>query len=235
MEGYIGEVRMCAGSYVPRNWAACQGQLLSINNYQALYSLLGTVYGGDGKTTFGVPDLRGRLPVQPGQPVVPGSIPSVVRGHTGGNSQAMLAVPLPQHTHTATFAGTSGGGGGGGGGTNPNGTLDVEVTIAVANTNTSNATNPQDNIIAVPKFSGLGSINAFTAPANATADAYLGGVTAKLTGEVAPGGGGGGITGGTVTVAATGIPGAAINVPTVPPYLGINFIICVNGIYPSRN
>ena len=63
MEGYIAEIRMFAGNFAPRGWAFCQGQILSIAQNTALFSLLGTTYGGNGQTTFALPDLRGRVPV----------------------------------------------------------------------------------------------------------------------------------------------------------------------------
>ncbi len=66
VEGMIGEVRMFAGNFAPRGWAFCQGQLLAISSNQALFSILGTTYGGDGRTTFGLPDLRAKAPVHPG-------------------------------------------------------------------------------------------------------------------------------------------------------------------------
>lgn len=62
-EAMIGEVRLFAGNFAPRGWAFCEGQLLSISQNTALFSILGTIYGGDGRTTFGLPDLRGRVPV----------------------------------------------------------------------------------------------------------------------------------------------------------------------------
>ncbi|MDW3652287.1 MAG: tail fiber protein [Bacteroidia bacterium] len=66
MEGYIGEVKMFAGNFAPRGWALCQGQLLAISSNSALFSILGTTYGGDGRTTFALPDLRGRTAVGTG-------------------------------------------------------------------------------------------------------------------------------------------------------------------------
>ena len=66
-EAYVGEIRMFGGNYAPAGWQKCDGSLLSINTYQVLYSLLGTIYGGDGVTTFGIPDLQGRIPVGFGQ------------------------------------------------------------------------------------------------------------------------------------------------------------------------
>jgi microcystin-dependent protein len=65
-EPFIGEVRMFAGSFAPRGWALCDGRLLSISQHSALFSVLGTAYGGDGMTTFALPDLRGRVPLHPG-------------------------------------------------------------------------------------------------------------------------------------------------------------------------
>ena len=66
MEGTMAEVRMFVGNFAPRNWALCDGQLLSIAQYQALFSLLGTTYGGDGRTSFALPDLRGRAAMHAG-------------------------------------------------------------------------------------------------------------------------------------------------------------------------
>jgi microcystin-dependent protein len=67
VDGFIGEVRLTAASYAPAGWALCHGQLLPINSYQPLFSLLGTTYGGDGRTTFGLPDMRGRTAIGAGQ------------------------------------------------------------------------------------------------------------------------------------------------------------------------
>ncbi|MBT8262307.1 MAG: tail fiber protein [Bacteroidia bacterium] len=64
-EGFIGEIKLFAGNFAPRGWAFCDGQLLAISGNSALFSILGTTYGGDGRTTFGLPDLRGRVPVGP--------------------------------------------------------------------------------------------------------------------------------------------------------------------------
>lgn len=66
-EPIIGEIAMFGGNFAPRSWALCNGQLLTINQHQALFSILGTTYGGDGRTTFGLPDLRGRVPIHAGQ------------------------------------------------------------------------------------------------------------------------------------------------------------------------
>ena len=65
-EGCIGEIRLFGGNFAPRNWALCEGQLLAISQHSALFSILGTIYGGDGRTTFALPDLRGRTAIGPG-------------------------------------------------------------------------------------------------------------------------------------------------------------------------
>jgi microcystin-dependent protein len=98
MDMYLGEIRMFAGNYAPEDWQLCNGQLLSINSYQALFALLGTTYGGDGVQTFGLPDLQGRVPIHLGQS--PGNS-NYVLGHKGGQEGVALGVEqLPAHTHT---------------------------------------------------------------------------------------------------------------------------------------
>lgn len=97
-EPYVGEIRMIAGNFAPRGWAYCDGQLLAISQNDALFGLLGTIYGGDGRTTFGLPDLRGRLPVHAGSG--PGLSPRRL-GSKGGAEDVTLTVnQLPSHTHT---------------------------------------------------------------------------------------------------------------------------------------
>ncbi len=96
-EPLIGEVIMFAGNFAPRGWAFCDGQLLSISSNQALFSILGTTYGGDGRTTFGLPDLRGRAPVHAG--AGPG-LSSRSLGQKGGEEEVTLNVnQLPSHNH----------------------------------------------------------------------------------------------------------------------------------------
>jgi microcystin-dependent protein len=108
-ECFIGEVRYFAGNFTPRNWAIAQGQLLPINQNQALFSIIGTFYGGDGRTTFALPDLRGRFAVGPGQG--PG-LSNFSVGQKGGAETATLNTNnLPPHSHNlqaSTNAGTSG-------------------------------------------------------------------------------------------------------------------------------
>ena len=94
MNPFIGQVLLFAGNFAPRGWALCQGQLLPINTNQALFSLLGTTYGGDGRTTFALPDLRGRAPLSPGTGA---GLPQYSQGEKGGNYQTTLTTSnLPQ-------------------------------------------------------------------------------------------------------------------------------------------
>ena len=96
-EPFVGEIRMFAGNFAPRGWAFCDGQLLAISQNDALFSLLGTIYGGDGRTTYGLPDLRGRIPIHAGNG--PG-LSSRRLGAKGGAEKVTLTVnQLPSHGH----------------------------------------------------------------------------------------------------------------------------------------
>lgn len=104
---YLGEVRWFAGNFAPRGWAKCDGQLLAISQYQALFSLLGTMHGGDGRTTFGLPDMRGRSMLHAG--TGPGLTPNRRVGDKSGTETTTLnSAHLPSHTHTLR-ANSSGG------------------------------------------------------------------------------------------------------------------------------
>lgn len=94
---FIGEVFLFAGNFAPRGWAFCDGQLLPIASYQALFSILGTTYGGDGRTTFALPDLRGRAPVGPRQGA---GLSNVQLGERSGSETVTLTPnQIPSHTH----------------------------------------------------------------------------------------------------------------------------------------
>lgn len=177
MDPVLAVITMFAGNFAPRGWAFCAGQLLSISQNQALFSLLGTTYGGNGTTTFGLPDLRGRTPVHHGQG--PG-LNNFSLGQVSGVEYITLTTQnLPTHTHPAT--------------------LGLGVSTAVAT--------KDEPMGAVP---AAGSVNAWQV--GATPDGQLGGVTAL----VQPTGG-----------------GQPFSIRQ--PYLCINFIIALQGIYPSRN
>jgi microcystin-dependent protein len=96
-EPYIGEIRMFAGNFAPRGWAFCDGQLLAVSTNDALFSLLGTIYGGDGRTTFGLPDLRGRLPIHFGSG--PGLTPRNIGVKAGDEQVTLTTNQLPAHSH----------------------------------------------------------------------------------------------------------------------------------------
>mgnify|MGYP002137409410 CR=1 FL=1 len=98
-EKFIGQIYMGGFNFAPRNSAFCNGQILSIAQNTALFSLLGTTYGGNGQTTFALPDLRGRIPMHSGQG--PGLSPRTLGEVTGVQTVTLTANQMPAHTHTA--------------------------------------------------------------------------------------------------------------------------------------
>src|SRR3954470_8202393 len=98
-EAFIGEIRLFAGNFAPRGWQLCNGQTLPISQYSAVFSLLGTNYGGDGVTTFKLPDFRGRAPISSGQGP---NLSSYQLGETGGTENVtILQTQMPAHVHAA--------------------------------------------------------------------------------------------------------------------------------------
>src|SRR6202012_182876 len=98
-EPFLGEIKIISWNFPPKGWAFCNGQLLPINQNQALFSILGTTYGGDGRTTFGLPNLQGRMPVHTGN--------GIVLGERGGETAHTLNISeLPAHTHTPVGSST---------------------------------------------------------------------------------------------------------------------------------
>lgn len=97
-EPFIGEIQIFPFAFAPRGWALCNGQLLPINQNQALFSLLGTTYGGDGKATFALPDLRGRVPVHFGNGVTLGQ-------SAGEETHTLTPAEMPTHTHAVMAGG----------------------------------------------------------------------------------------------------------------------------------
>jgi len=176
MEGTIAEIRLFAGNFNPRGWAFCNGQLMSIAQNTALFSLVGTTYGGNGQTTFGLPDLRSRVAVGTGQG--PG-LPNIQLGQMAGESAHTLTLAeLPAHTHTATMpAATS-----------------------------STSTTPASNLAVGP--------------------ATLGAATWKNFGTSIPN---------SAAPPTLAVAGSSSPHNNLQPYLGMNYIICLEGIYPSRN
>jgi microcystin-dependent protein len=169
---FIGEIFMFAGNFAPVGWAFCDGRLLAIAENTALFSLLGTTYGGDGETTFGLPDLRGRAPIQLG--ISPSSGAPYFQGQVGGNETVtLLTNQLPPHRHAAN---ANGGG---------------------------NVVSPANAVWSTDPF---GNTAAYTDPSNKT-----------MRGD------------------AIGTLSAAQTHDNLQPYLGINFIISLFGIFPTRN
>ena len=97
-EPFVGEIRMFAGSFAPRGWAFCDGQLLAVSQSDALFSLLGTIYGGDGRTTFGLPDMRGRIPIHAGSGA--GLSQRRLGARVGTEKETLTVNHLPAHSHT---------------------------------------------------------------------------------------------------------------------------------------
>ncbi len=96
---YVGEIRIFAGNFAPAGWMFCEGQLLPISEYETLFQLIGTTYGGDGQSTFALPDLRGRIPLHQG--TNPGTGTNYQLAETGGVEQVTLTMQqIPIHTHT---------------------------------------------------------------------------------------------------------------------------------------
>jgi microcystin-dependent protein len=163
---YLGELKLAAFNFAPKGWALCNGQVLSIAQNQALFSLLGTQYGGDGRTTFALPNLQGAVPLGVG--------PAYAQGQRGGEQLVQLTlVQMPVHTHTPLAANAAG--------TQPT---------------------PRNGVWA--QDSGG---NAMFAP---TADTTMSG-------------------------AAVGTQGSGAGHNNMQPYLVLNWIIALQGIYPSRN
>lgn len=182
MDPFLAQIVMFGGNFAPRGWAFCNGQLLAINQFQALFSLLGTTYGGDGRTSFGLPDLRGRAPLHTGGTTGTGPGLSTRRlGERGGSETNTLTTgQLPSHNHAATMraesaAGTTG---------NPTGNLLGVVTTGA---------------------------NIYAPPVPAT--------------EVS-------MSSDSIVVNNTG-GGQSVN--NMQPYTAVNYIIALQGLFPSRS
>src|ERR1700761_4920658 len=103
---YIGEIRMFAGSFAPAGWAFCNGQILPISENETLFNLIGTTYGGDGQSTFALPNMQGRVAVHQG---TGGGLSTYVVGETGGTESVTLTTQqIPQHNHMVTTQTTGG-------------------------------------------------------------------------------------------------------------------------------
>lgn len=97
MDPYVGEIKVFAGNFAPKGWALCDGTLLSVAQYQALFSIIGATFGGDGKTTFALPNFQGKAPVHQGNG--PGLTSRVLGEQGGAASVTLLGTEIPNHTH----------------------------------------------------------------------------------------------------------------------------------------
>lgn len=102
MNPFIAQIMLFAGNFAPRGWAFCHGQLLSISSNEALFSIIGTIYGGDGRTTFGLPDLRGRAAMHAGNG--PGLTTRRLGQRSGTETNTLNALQLPSHNHNVSGA-----------------------------------------------------------------------------------------------------------------------------------
>lgn len=174
-EPFIGEIRMVGFNYAPRGWALCNGQLLGIAQNSALFALLGTTYGGDGRATFGLPDLRGRVAIHQGDG--PATSPYVMGQAGGSETVTLLSTQMPAHSHGLT-----------------------------AFNGSPSTNNPTSAVISSAQTEVGETINSFAASPN----------TLMSPAAISPSGG---------------------SQPhnNIQPYLCVNFIIALEGIYPSRN
>lgn len=106
VQPFVGEIRIFAGTFAPRGWALCDGQLINVSENEALFSVLGSVYGGNGRTTFGLPDLRGRLPVHQG--AGPGLGPRQIGASGGAETETLTSSELARHNHAFHVSGNNG-------------------------------------------------------------------------------------------------------------------------------
>lgn len=184
MEGYIGQIMMFGGNFAPRNWAFCHGQLMSIAQNQATFSILGTAYGGDGRTTFGLPDLRGRVPL--GEGAGPG-LPTYSLGQRGGAYQTVLNQDnMAPHSHAPA--------------------LHVSSANASQNVATAGATVATPGTVSGRSFVPTAGFN------TATPD------IAMNSGSISS------------TPVGRGVP-----FNNMQPFQAMNYVICISGLYPSRN
>jgi microcystin-dependent protein len=176
MEVYIGEIRMFAGNFAPKGFALCNGQILAISQNTALFSILGTTYGGNGQTTFALPNLQGRVPMHAGNG--PGLSPRSL-GETGGEETVtLITTQIPMHTHQLN-----------------------------AGSGQGDANTPENNYNGVYIDQNTGSgYNTYSTTANVKMNAT-----------------------------AIGITGGSQPHDNMPPFQCINYIIALEGIYPSRN
>ena len=193
MDPMLAQIMMFGGNFAPRGWAFCDGQLLPISQYTALFSIIGTTYGGDGRTTFALPDLRGRAPIHAGPGL--GLTPRRIGDKFGTEDNYLNVLQLPSHNHSAS-----------------NVNLDLKVSSAAAS-------------IAVP------TNGASLAAGNETSGSRGATTPVQMYNDATPD-----ITlSGTSTPITIGNTGGNQPVNNIQPSLVINYIIALQGIFPSRS
>lgn len=201
----MGFIAALPYSFAPLDWLACEGQMVPLTQNQALFSLLGTTFGGNGQTTFGIPDLRGRTIVGTGQST---SGTLYTQGETGGVEQVTLNLTtLPTHTHVAAVGNVQ---------APVSGTITAVMNV---NNTTGGGVNAQGNYLANQTSQG-DQIYATTENGQLNASAIA--VTPSLTAN---------INGGAVTVQSTG---QGLPHENRMPFLAINYCIATQGLYPQR-
>src|SRR5690606_11967690 len=197
---FIGEIRMVGFNFAPRGWASCQGQIMSIQQNSALFALLGTTYGGNGQTTFGLPNFCGRSPV--GQGAGPGLTPITIGEISGSENVTMTINQMPMHTHVATAS-------------QPTGT--AQIAVPAATIGTTQAEPGPSTVLGPVAAAGRAGTLYCTGAADTTLAPFNANVTVQ-----AP----------AITV---GIAGGSQPIALRNPYLGTNFVIALEGIFPSRD
>jgi microcystin-dependent protein len=201
MEGTIGEIRAFAGNFAPMNWQFCQGQALSIAQETALFSILGTTYGGDGVTTFLLPNTQSRIVIGTGQGA---GLPVYELGEVLGEEGHTLSVnEMPAHNHTATVQ---------------TGSTPASAVFELMGINGQGGKPlPQNNLLGQDATATIYAPGGSPPVAMNAGSVVLNSLTTALP---------------TVTV---GLDGSSVPHSNIQPVLGMNYIICINGIFPSRN
>jgi microcystin-dependent protein len=230
VEPYIGSICVMATDYCPRGYSVAAGQTDAISNNQVLFALLGFNFGGDNRTTFGIPDLRGRAPIGTGQG---GGLSGFdLADMVGQETHALTASQMPRHSHAAAFTPSGGASAG-----YASGTISLPVTgsakIATSSSSAGSIT-PSDHAVLGKAAQGLGGVTLYS-PAGTTADLNVGpegGVTGTASGPVSlPVNLASGVNG-TVDVATAG-GSQAFSV--VAPRIALTFCIATTGVWPPRS
>ncbi|MFC5049976.1 phage tail protein [Rubritalea spongiae] len=210
MDPFLAEIKMFAGNFAPRGWAFCDGQLLPISQYSAVFSLVGTIYGGDGRTTFALPDLRSRVPVHPGSG--PG-LSTYRLGQKGGAETVTLnQTQIPSHSHLIhDLPGTSAV------------TLSAQAEFNVSTAAADEAEPTDSSYLAAASLASGGVVNMFTETAP---DEKLASNAVVVTAV------GNGVTS---SDGATSNAGGGLPHTNIQPFLCVNFIFALQGVFPSRS